>query len=48
MYVKPRFGDQMIWFDAGHAGPFAQVEQAIKNQALLMDFAQRILNDPDT
>jgi hypothetical protein len=39
---------EVVWFDAGHIGPFAQVEQAIKNQAMMMDFAERVLREPDS
>jgi dipeptidyl aminopeptidase/acylaminoacyl peptidase len=36
---------EVVWFDAGHLGPFAQVEQAIKNQELMMDFATRVIEE---
>ena len=36
---------EVVWFDAGHMGPFAQVEQAIKNQELMMKFATRVLDE---
>lgn len=36
---------KVVWFDAGHAGPYAQVELAIQNQALMIDFAREILKD---
>jgi dipeptidyl aminopeptidase/acylaminoacyl peptidase len=38
---------KVVWFDAGHVGPFAQVEQAINNQELMMDFATRVIDKPD-
>lgn len=38
---------EVHWFDAGHIGPFAQVEQAIKNQELMMKFAVNILEKLD-
>jgi dipeptidyl aminopeptidase/acylaminoacyl peptidase len=31
------------WFDAGHVGPFAQVEQAIEHQALMLKSANEFL-----
>jgi hypothetical protein len=31
------------WFDAGHASSFAQVEQAIAHQELMLRFAYRVL-----
>lgn len=34
---------EVVWFDAGHAGPFAQVEQAIEHQELMMNFATRVI-----
>ncbi len=34
---------EVAWFDAGHAGPFAQVEQAIEHQELMMDFATKVI-----
>jgi dipeptidyl aminopeptidase/acylaminoacyl peptidase len=35
---------EVYWFDAGHLGPFAQVEQAVKHQEMMMQFAYKILN----
>lgn len=36
---------EVVWFDAGHVGPFAQVEQAIEHQELMMNFATRVIED---
>ncbi|MCP4540367.1 MAG: S9 family peptidase [Chloroflexi bacterium] len=35
---------QVHWFDAGHMGAFAQTEQGIAHQELLLRFAYRVLN----
>ncbi len=35
---------EVHWFDAGHAGSFAQVELSIENQELMLRFAYRILS----
>lgn len=34
---------EVVWFDSGHLGSFAQIEQAIKHQELMLRFALRIL-----
>ncbi len=34
---------EVVWFDAGHLGAFAHVEQAIAFQRQMLDFARRIL-----
>ncbi len=34
---------EVHWFDAGHLGSFAQVEQAIEHQELMLRFAYRVL-----
>ena len=34
---------EIHWFDAGHLGSFAQVEQSIEHQELMLRFAYRIL-----
>ncbi|HEU5342914.1 MAG TPA: prolyl oligopeptidase family serine peptidase [Ktedonobacterales bacterium] len=34
---------EVVWFEAGHLGPFAQVEQAIHFQELMLAFTQRLL-----
>jgi len=34
---------EVHWFDAGHLGGFAQTEQAIEHQALMLRFAQDVL-----
>lgn len=36
---------EVVWFDAGHLGAFAQPEQAIAHQRLMLDFARRTLAD---
>jgi hypothetical protein len=36
---------EVHWFDAGHMGPFAQVEQAIKHQERMLEFAYRVLGE---
>jgi len=33
------------WFDAGHMGPFAQVEQAIDHQERMLSFAYHVLGE---
>ena len=35
---------EVHWFDAGHLGSFAQVEQSIEHQELMLHFAYRILS----
>ncbi len=35
---------EVIWFDTGHAGPFANLEQNIKHHENLINFAYRVLN----
>jgi dipeptidyl aminopeptidase/acylaminoacyl peptidase len=37
---------QVHWFDAGHAGPFAQVEQAIEHLETMLRFAFGVLREP--
>jgi hypothetical protein len=34
---------EVHWFDAGHMGSFAQVEQSIDHQELMLRYAYRIL-----
>ena len=34
---------EVRWFETGHAGSFAQVEQAIQNQEAMLHFAYRVL-----
>lgn len=34
---------EVVWFDSGHLGSFAQVEQGIEHQELMLRFASRIL-----
>lgn len=34
---------EVVWFDAGHLGAFAQSEQSIAHQWLMLDFARRVL-----
>ena len=34
---------EVHWFDAGHAGGFAQTEQAILHHELMLRFAYRVL-----
>jgi len=34
---------EVFWFDAGHMGPFAQAEQAVKHQEMMMQFAYNII-----
>jgi dipeptidyl aminopeptidase/acylaminoacyl peptidase len=36
---------QVHWFDAGHVGPFAQVEQAIEHQEKMLRFAFDVLQE---
>jgi hypothetical protein len=35
---------EVQWFEAGHLGPFAQVEKAAEYQEYMIDFACRVLN----
>jgi hypothetical protein len=37
---------EVHWFEAGHMGPFAQVEQAIEYQENMLRFAYRIWTSP--
>lgn len=39
---------EVVWFDAGHLGAFAQVEQSIAFQRLMLDFTRRVLSDHPT
>jgi dipeptidyl aminopeptidase/acylaminoacyl peptidase len=34
---------EVHWFDAGHSGPFADVERAIEHQEMMLGFARRVL-----
>jgi dipeptidyl aminopeptidase/acylaminoacyl peptidase len=34
---------EVHWFDTGHQGPFAQVEEGIEHQEIMLAFARRVL-----
>jgi hypothetical protein len=35
---------EVHWFDAGHLGSFAQIDEAIEHHELMLRFAYRVLS----